>query len=81
MFEARTERGYVRFVALGDSATCDVGDPASDGSCRGWARMLADAIAEAHHVSFLGPTVPAAISRWAARQDVATGRQASHSRR
>jgi hypothetical protein len=43
--------------------------------------MLADAIAEAHDVSFLGPTVPAAFSRWAARQDVATGRQASHSRR
>jgi hypothetical protein len=43
--------------------------------------MLADAIAEAHDVSFLGLTVPAAISRWAARQDVATGRQASDSRR
>jgi lysophospholipase L1-like esterase len=58
MFEARTERSYVRFVALGDSATCDVGDPASDGSWRGWARMLADAIAEAHDVSFLGLAVP-----------------------
>ena len=52
------QRTYVRFVALGDSATCGVGDPASDGSWRGWARILADAIAEDHDVSFLTLAVP-----------------------
>ena len=46
-----TTRDYVRIVALGDSATCGVGDPTADG-WRGWARILADAIAVDHHVSF-----------------------------
>ena len=35
-------RNYVRFVALGDSASCGVGDP-TPGGWRGWARILADA--------------------------------------
>lgn len=46
-----TSRDYVRVVALGDSATCGVGDPTSEG-WRGWARILSDAIAVDHHVSF-----------------------------
>jgi len=46
-----TERDYVRFVALGDSASCGIGDP-TPGGWRGWARILADAIAVDHHVSF-----------------------------
>jgi lysophospholipase L1-like esterase len=46
-----TTRDYVRFVALGDSASCGVGDP-TPGGWRGWARILADAIAVDHHVSF-----------------------------
>lgn len=53
-----TGRSYVRFVALGDSATRGVGDPATDGSWRGWARVLADAIAEDHDVSFCNLAVP-----------------------
>jgi lysophospholipase L1-like esterase len=51
-------RSYVRFVALGDSATCGVGDPAHDGSWRGWARILADAIAADHDLSFSNLAVP-----------------------
>jgi len=54
------ERSYVRFVALGDSATRGVGDPAHDGSWRGWARILSDGIAEAHDVSFSNLAVPGA---------------------
>jgi lysophospholipase L1-like esterase len=46
-----TTRDYVRIVALGDSATCGVGDPTADG-WRGWAQILSDAIAVDHHVSF-----------------------------
>lgn len=42
--------GYIRFAALGDSASCGVGDPTPDG-LRGWAQILADAIAADHHVS------------------------------
>jgi lysophospholipase L1-like esterase len=46
-----TARDYVRFAALGDSASCGVGDP-TPGGWRGWARILADAIAVDHHMSF-----------------------------
>ena len=42
---------YLRFAALGDSATVGVGDPVPDG-WRGWARLLADALADTHDVSF-----------------------------
>ena len=47
-------RRYVRFVALGDSTTVGLGDvdPAT-GAWRGWARLLAEALAERHDVSFL----------------------------
>jgi lysophospholipase L1-like esterase len=51
------ERAYVRFAALGDSATCGVGDVA-DGRLRGWSRILADAIAQNHDVSFCNLAVP-----------------------
>ena len=54
-----THRDYVRIVALGDSATCGVGDPTSDG-WRGWARILADAIAVDHDVSFCNLAVTGA---------------------
>jgi lysophospholipase L1-like esterase len=55
----RTIPDYVRFVALGDSASCGVGDPTPDG-WRGWARLLADAIAVDHDVSFCKLAVPGA---------------------
>ena len=45
-------RGYIRFVALGDSATCGFGDTDPSGMRRGWARLLADAIAQDHDLSF-----------------------------
>jgi lysophospholipase L1-like esterase len=45
-------RGYIRFVALGDSATCGLGDADPTGNWRGWARLLAGAIAQDHDLSF-----------------------------
>lgn len=41
---------YLRFVALGDSATYGFGDPAA-AQPRGWARLLGAAIASDDHVS------------------------------
>ncbi|MFI5626421.1 SGNH/GDSL hydrolase family protein [Nocardioides sp. NPDC051685] len=38
-----TTHDCVRFIALGDSASCGVGDPTPDG-WRGWAQILADAL-------------------------------------
>lgn len=46
-----SDRAYIRFAALGDSATHGVGDPADDG-WRGWARILAGSIADYHDVYF-----------------------------
>lgn len=51
---------YVRFAVLGDSASCGVGDPTPNG-WRGWARILAEAIAVDHHVSFCNLAVPGAV--------------------
>jgi len=42
---------YVRFAALGDSATYGIGDPVP-GGWRGWARLLADALGRRYDVSF-----------------------------
>lgn len=53
-------RGYVRFVALGDSATCGLGDADQTGAWRGWARLLAAAIAQDHDVSFCNLAVTGA---------------------
>jgi lysophospholipase L1-like esterase len=50
-------RGYVRFAALGDSATCGLGDADVTGAWRGWARILADAIGQDHDVSFCNVAV------------------------
>lgn len=52
---------YVRLVALGDSASCGVGDPTPRG-WRGWAQILADAIAVEHYVSFCKLAVPGAVA-------------------
>ncbi|GAA4678182.1 SGNH/GDSL hydrolase family protein [Nocardioides nanhaiensis] len=43
--------GYLRVAALGDSATVGVGDPVP-GGWRGWARLLAEALAATHDLSF-----------------------------
>jgi len=51
-------RGHVRFAALGDSATCGLGDADVTGAWRGWARILADAIGQHHDVSFCNLAVP-----------------------
>lgn len=52
---------YIRFVVLGDSASCGVGDPTPQG-WRGWAQILADAIAVEHHVSFCKLAAPGALA-------------------
>ena len=52
-------RNYVRFAALGDSVTYGLGDRASNRS-RGWARLLGEAIARDHHVSFCNLAHPGA---------------------
>jgi lysophospholipase L1-like esterase len=54
-----TARDYVRIAALGDSGSCGVGDP-TPGGWRGWARILADAIAVDHHMSFCNLAVTGA---------------------
>ena len=52
---------YLRFAALGDSTTHGVGDPVH-GGWRGWARLLADAIATSHDVSFCNLAVSGATT-------------------
>lgn len=54
-----TAGDYIRIATLGDSASCGVGDPTPDG-WRGWAQLLADAIAVDHHVSFCKLAIPGA---------------------
>jgi len=56
-----TDRAYIRFAALGDSATHGVGDPADEG-WRGWARILAGSIADYHDVSFCNLAVTGATA-------------------
>jgi lysophospholipase L1-like esterase len=57
-----TPRSYVRFVALGDSATFGLGDPLNRGGVRGWAWLLADAIGHDHDVSFYNTARPGATA-------------------
>lgn len=52
---------YLRFAALGDSATCGIGDPVPAG-WRGWARLLSDALATGYPVSFCNTAVPGATA-------------------
>ncbi|MCZ4498789.1 MAG: family lipase [Marmoricola sp.] len=53
---------YLRFVALGDSSTFGLGDPVV-GGWRGWARLLADGLADAgNDVSFCNVAVPGATA-------------------
>lgn len=56
-----TGRRYVRFAALGDSATYGLGDPAST-EPRGWARLLGEAIGIEHHVSLCNVARPGATA-------------------
>jgi lysophospholipase L1-like esterase len=52
-------RSYVRFAALGDSATFGLGDRRGE-ECRGWARLLVTAMRREHDVSFCNAAVPGA---------------------
>lgn len=61
---------YIRFAVLGDSASCGVGDPTPHGR-RGWARILADAIAVDHHVSLCNLAVPGATVADVRREQLA----------
>jgi lysophospholipase L1-like esterase len=56
-----TLREYVRVASLGDSLTFGLGDATTAGY-RGWARILADAIAQDHDVSFRNFAQPGATS-------------------
>lgn len=51
---------YVRFAALGDSTTAGIGDPVP-GGWRGWAKLLADAMADSHDVSFCNLAISGAV--------------------
>jgi lysophospholipase L1-like esterase len=53
---------YIRFAALGDSTTAGLGDPTPAG-WRGWARLLADALATTYDVSFCNVATPGATAR------------------
>ena len=46
-FERRCARRFERYVAIGDSSTEGLDDPAGDGTFRGWANRLAEQIARA----------------------------------
>jgi lysophospholipase L1-like esterase len=52
---------YLRFAALGDSATVGLGDPVP-GGWRGWSRLLSDALATAYDVSYCNLAVVGATS-------------------
>ncbi|MEV0400229.1 SGNH/GDSL hydrolase family protein [Actinoallomurus sp. NPDC050550] len=43
----------LRFVALGDSVTVGLGDPAPDGGWRGWAALLSESLAPPGHVELI----------------------------
>jgi lysophospholipase L1-like esterase len=58
---AGVRRSYVRFAALGDSVTHGIGDPLQDGP-RGWARILTDAMLQAHDVSLCNLARPGATA-------------------
>jgi lysophospholipase L1-like esterase len=47
----------LRIVAVGDSATCGLGDTV-DGQLRGWSRILRDALARGYDVSYRNLAVP-----------------------
>lgn len=52
---------YVRLAALGDSTTYGIGDPVP-GGWRGWARLLAQAMATSYDVSFCNLAVSGATA-------------------
>lgn len=59
--EVGVVRGYVRFAALGDSATSGLCDRAP-GGWRGWATILTDSLRESHDLSFCNLAVPGATT-------------------
>lgn len=61
---------YLRFAALGDSATYGLGDPAS-AQPRGWARILGEAIASEHHLSLCNLARPGATATEVRSQQLA----------
>jgi lysophospholipase L1-like esterase len=52
---------YLRFAALGDSATVGLGDPVPDG-WRGWSRLLSSALATSYDVSYCNLAVSGATA-------------------
>lgn len=68
---------YIRYVALGDSATYNLGDRVGD-EWRGWARILAASIGDAHHVSFCNLARPGVTVHDVRREQLGPG---THPRR
>ena len=54
-------RSYLRFASLGDSTTVGIGDPVGD-TWRGWGKILADAMATGHGVSYCNTAVSGATA-------------------
>jgi lysophospholipase L1-like esterase len=52
---------YLRFAALGDSATYGIGDPVPEG-WRGWSRLLAGALASSYDLSYWNLAVSGSTS-------------------
>lgn len=72
---------YLRFAALGDSTTVGIGDPVPDehgravarqrGSWRGWAKLLAEALATSYDVSFCNLAISGATTAEVREQQLA----------
>jgi lysophospholipase L1-like esterase len=58
-----TDKRDLRLVALGDSATVGIGDPATATTWRGWSRLLATELARTHRLSYTNLAVAGATAR------------------
>ena len=61
---------YLRYAALGDSATVGLGDPTVEG-WRGWARLLAEALGQTYYISYRNTAIIGATSTVVVEQQLA----------
>jgi lysophospholipase L1-like esterase len=57
-----TTQPHLRFVALGDSTTVGIGDPAAATGWRGWSRLLAAELARTHSLAYTNLAVSGATA-------------------